>query len=283
MPQVSEMTRPYLAHDEDARGDDKIKYLFYQFRKQAKTMSQEELESFVPMGAYGIFWIILEYMHRNGFSENDICLLSDELRIDEKFIKTIIVDFNLFTVQDGKYISERLIKDLNNAAEKSKKKTEAVNRRWILSRLKKSYVEIFETEPVLNSDEIEKYIDYVNTIQDFEKRLPDILYTTKLLKFKNNPDFHGSINWLLKENHLTTLLNGGYGEIKSWSKHLEYLKNKNTPPEEKEPEFDINTISSKAEAIDYIKREYSTPAEKLTIPPIKYLMKKFDITKQELT
>ena len=282
MAQVSKMTRPYLAHDEDTRNDDKIKKIFFHFRKTSKEMNREELESIIPLGAYGIFWSILEYMHRNGFQDDDIYLLADELRINEIYIKNIINDFELFIKKDSQYISERLIKDLNNAAEKSKKKTEAVNRRWILSRLKKAYIDIFETEPVLNKTEIDTYIDYVDSIEDFENRLPDILYTTKLLKFKNNPDFHGSINWLLKENHLTTLLNGGYGEIKSWQKHIEYLNKKNSSPEDDTKEIDIDTISTKTDAIEYIKSHYKNNTGFIS-PPIKILMKKFDINQKDLS
>ena len=288
MSKVSEMTRPYFSHDEDARGDDKILKLFFSFRKRAKEMTREELEVFVPLGAYGIFWSVLEYMHRNSFKAEDIELLSDDLRIPEKFVLNVLEDFELFEKEENCYISKRLIEDIEKAAEKSKKNTEAITKRWAMSNLKKYYEEIFGATPILEDSEINKFLDYYDKIDDFKKRLPDILFTLKELKFDNNPQFNPSINWLLTENHMGKLVNGEYGKLKNWAAHKaklkaaeKALKEQQAQQEKEEREYvDPETITTKVGAIEYICK-HSPNLEFMSLP-CKQLMKKFDITKEEL-
>lgn len=283
MPRVSEMTRPYFSHDEDARGDDKILKLFFSFRKLAKEMSREDLESFVPIGAYGIFWSILEYMHRNELKTNDIELLSDDLRVSEEYILKILEDFELFQKDNECYFSKRLIENIDRVAEKSKVRADAVNKRWALSYLKKVYQEIFNEIPVLESDEIEKFIGYYNRIDDFKAKLPDILYTVHKLKFDKIPNFNPSINWLLKENNMARLLNGEFGELRSWQKHKDYLKSKEQQRKglSVEDEKEEYVFDSKIDALRYIAE--NTPANITFMNPnLKNVMSQFDITKEEI-
>ena len=51
MAKTSEITKPYFSHDESASQDGKILKMFRDFRKLSKEMTQEELESFVAVGA----------------------------------------------------------------------------------------------------------------------------------------------------------------------------------------------------------------------------------------
>lgn len=300
MPKVSEITRPYFSHDDDARGDDKIKRLYFSFRKFAKEMTKEELESFVPIGAYGIFWSILEYMHRNNFKRHDIELLADDLRIDEKFIKVILEDFDLFELDDDCYVSQRMVDDINKVAEKAEKKSNAASKRWSLSYLKKYYEEIFGTTPVLGDSEVEIYLKFYNKIEDFKEKLPDILYTLKGLKFKDLPDFNPDINWLLKDNHLPSLLNGEHGKLKSWQAHKNKIKQEQIAAEKirkglevEQDELDktiaaeeeeINSICNKIDAIKLIAKNVRgcVSGRFILLPRHKTLMEKFDITMSEV-
>ena len=124
---------------------------------------------------------------------------------------------------------------------------------------------------------------YANKIDDFKNKLPDILFTTKLLKFENNPNFNPCINWLLTENHLGKMLNGEYGKLKSWSKHKEALKKAELSKEQEElQENDINLdlFNTKIGAIEFIATNNQNL--KFINPAHKELMKKFDISIKEL-
>ena len=162
------------------------------------------------------------------------------------------------------------------------------------------YKEIFNKEPVLSKDEKPVYVEFDQTIPDFRKKLPDILYTLKNLKFKNNPDFDPSINWLLSENHLAKLLNGEYGKLQSWQAEKDRLKqqaeyNKRIKASEdvaeskiRQEEEIIANCDSKIKAIDLIvAKSQESGVEifqnfKKIHPRYKDLMKKFDITVKEL-
>ena len=287
MPRVSEVTRPYFSHDEDARSDQKILKLFFSFRKLAQEMTKEELISFVSLGAYGIFWSILEYMNKNEFKTTDIEILADNLRISEKFVLKVLEDYELFFKIDDCYYSTRLLKNIDMVTEKANARSQAASKRWALSDLKKVYTEIFGNAPILQDDEIDKFIDYYTGIEDFKEKLADILYTTKCLKFDNLPNFDPSINWLLTENHMGKLLNGEYGQLKSWQKHKEYLKQKEKEEQERRKglSFDeeLPVFDTKTAAMEYIADSVKDLKSLNFLPPYsKQLMQQFDITKPEL-
>ena len=84
--------KPFFSHDESASQDGKILKLYRDFRKLSKDMTQEELESFVANGAYGIFWRIVEFMHGNNLPVDDIDILADDFRVNVKFIEKILND-----------------------------------------------------------------------------------------------------------------------------------------------------------------------------------------------
>lgn len=280
MPKVTEITDPYFSHDMNARSDEKILKMFFDFRKYAISETTETIKHLVPLAAYGIFWSIVEYMHRNTLRVEDVEILADDLRIDVATIKKVLNEYDLFKVVDGYYVSERINKNLNKVEEKSSKSSEAASRRWTLSNLKKVYNNVFETDPILSNKEANIFYDYSQSIPDFKDKLPDILYTLKYLKFENNPKFTPSINWLLKDNHLTTLLNGGWGKLKSWETHLEYINKKGLIKDEVEPIEKIFT--SKVDALEYLAEQIPDPNSRFIIPNLKNIMNQFDITPKEI-
>ena len=289
MVKVSEITEPYFSHDISTRCDEKILKMLFAFRKSAKEMSREELESFVPMAAYGIFWAIVEYMHRNVLEIEDTEVLSDDLRVAEKFIKMILNEFGLFREEEGKYISDRILRNINKQEEKSNSRAKAAKAKWILSSLKSLCKEILNIDVVLDDSEKAKFLNYSERIENFKEKLPDILYTTKLLKFDNNPKFNPSVNWLLRDNHLGNLLSGEYGEMKSWSKHLAALKKleeqKQAEEQDNEPAEIYTHISSKAVALDILATKCKVYQQKiigLGDPNLSELKNRFDISESEL-
>lgn len=295
MAKTSEITKPYFSHDESASQDGKILKMFRDFRKLSKEMTQEELESFVAVGAYGIFWRIVEFMHGNNLLVDDVDVIADDLRIDTKFIEMILNNYELFRIEGDCYISDRILKNLNKQQSKSEKSKTAVETRWLLSDFDKNFEDIFGKKPVLSSDEIEALKKYSQQISDLREKLPDLLYTLKDLKFETDTKFVPSANWLLKGNNLLRLYNGEFGNLKHKLTEKEIAEQKKLQEEKEaelnkpsELEMQAERISSKADALDFIVGQYrgkSIPMNSgriFLIPTLKDLAKKFDITNAEI-
>ena len=289
MAKVSEITEPYFSHDISTRCDEKILKMLFGFRKTAKEMTREELESFVPLAAYGIFWAIVEYMHRNFLSLDDTDVLADDLRISEKFIKMILNDYDLFRQDDGKYISDRILRNINKQEEKSNSRAKAAKAKWILSSLKSYCKEILKIDLILEDSEKAKFLKYSERTENFKELLPDIIFTVKHLKFDNNPDFKPSINWLLTDNHLPKLLNGEYGKLKSYSEYLTRVKRIEAEKQaEQQEETSVESyahIQSKGVALDILSSKckfYQRKIIGLGDPNLSELKNRFDITDSEL-
>lgn len=295
MAKTSEITKPYFSHDESASQDGKILKMFRDFRKLSKEMTQEELESFVAVGAYGIFWRIVEFMHGNNLLVDDVDVIADDLRIDTKFIEMILNNYELFRIEGDCYISDRILKNLNKQQSKSEKSKTAVETRWLLSDFDKNFEDIFGKKPVLSSDEIEALKKYSQQISDLREKLPDLLYTLKGLKFETDTKFVPSANWLLKGNNLLRLYNGEFGNLKHNLTEKEIAEQKKLQEEKEaelnkpsELEMQAERISGKADALDFIVGQYrgkSIPMNSgriFLIPTLKDLAKKFDITNAEI-
>ena len=295
MAKTSEITKPYFSHDESASQDGKILKMFRDFRKLSKEMTQEELESFVAVGAYGIFWRIVEFMHGNNLLVDDVDVIADDLRIDTRFIEMILNNYELFRIEGDCYISDRILKNLNKQQSKSEKSKTAVETRWLLSDFDKNFEDIFGKKPVLSSDEIEALKKYSQQISDLREKLPDLLYTLKGLKFETDTKFVPSANWLLKGNNLLRLYNGEFGKLKHKLTEKEIAEQKKKQEQEEakrnepsELELQVEKISSKAGALDLIVEQYKGKSIPMSmgkifiLPTLKDLMNKFDITTAEV-
>ena len=133
MSKVSEITEPYFSHDIAARGDEKIMKMFYAFRKQVNTIERKELEALAVLGSYGLFWLIVEYMHRNTLYTTDLDVIADEFRVPEKFVKMVLEDFELFKKDKEHYISDRILENLNKMQEKADSKSKQNNKTAFVS------------------------------------------------------------------------------------------------------------------------------------------------------
>ena len=295
MAKTSEITKPYFSHDESASQDGKILKMFRDFRKLSKEMTREELESFVAVGAYGIFWRIVEFMHGNNLLVDDVDVIADDLRIDTKFIEMILNNYELFRIEGDCYISDRILKNLNKQQSKSEKNKKSAETRWLLSDFDKNFEDIFGKKPVLSSDEIEALKKYSQQISDLREKLPDLLYTLKGLKFETDTKFVPSANWLLKGNNLLRLYNGEFGKLKHKLTEKEIAEQKKKQEQEEakrnepsELELQVEKISSKADALDLIVEQYKGKSIPMSmgkifiLPTLKDLMNKFDITTAEV-
>ena|GEM_PF-6048969 len=274
MAKVSEITAPYFSHD------------MYPQKDKSIVMLMDEL----GYEGYGLYWRIVEFMH-----QNELCVGEERLIAGKDYVekvKSILNDFDLFRIEDNRYISDRILRNLAEQKEKMESKSKAAKARWGLSSLKKIYIEIFGKAPVLSDEEIETYLKLTDKIEDFKTKLPDILFTVKKLKFENNPNFDPSINWLLANKNLPKLLNGEFGPLLSWEKHKKELEQKKKSAEQKEQSelqqeqenqkliAQIDSICNKIDAIEFIVNRNSDL--NFINPAHKSLMQKFDITKKEL-
>lgn len=259
------------------------------------------LKLFITMGAegYGIYWLVVEFMHQNTFVVGEEELLAFKFRVDVEKIKRVMNDFQLFRIEtretDSVYISDRILRNLNYVEQKNEDKKQAANVRWLLSAFNKAYVEFFEEEPILQPSEIESLKKYNEKIPDLKNKLRDILYTLKNIKFDTDVNFKPCANWLLKDNNLARLLNGEFGklkhkktekELKEEQRKLQLEEQKRNEPSEFE--LQIERISDKGEALDFIANFYTD--KKLILnggrtylfPPLRKLTDKFDITEKEV-
>lgn len=274
MAKVSEITAPYFSHD------------MYPQKDKSIVMLMDEL----GYEGYGLYWRIVEFMH-----QNELCVGEERLIAGKDYVekvKSILNNFDLFRIEDNRYISDRILRNLAEQKEKMESKSKAAKARWGLSSLKKIYIEIFGKAPVLSDEEIETYLKLTDKIEDFKTKLPDILFTVKKLKFENNPNFDPSINWLLANKNLPKLLNGEFGPLLSWEKHKKELEQKKKSAEQKEQSelqqeqenqkliAQIDSICNKIDAIEFIVNRNSDL--NFINPAHKSLMQKFDITKKEL-
>jgi uncharacterized protein YdaU (DUF1376 family) len=99
----------------------------FDFRKNKNEFPESILKELVAHAAYGIYWEIIEYLHENSLNIDEVDMLADELRIDSNILSRILNSYDLFKVVDGKFISERVLRNLKLQEEKSEKARQAVN------------------------------------------------------------------------------------------------------------------------------------------------------------
>lgn len=122
-------SKPYFSHDIGTKSDEKIIRLMFDFRKSKNDFPESTLRELVSHAAYGIYWEIIEYLHENSLNVDELDMLADELRIDSEVLKRILSNYELFKIIDGKYISERVLRNLKLQEEKSEKARQSVNAR----------------------------------------------------------------------------------------------------------------------------------------------------------
>lgn len=122
-------SKPYFSHDIGTKSDEKIIRLMFDFRKSKNDFPESTLRELVSHAAYGIYWEIIEYLHENSLNVDELDMLADELRIDSEVLKRILSNYELFKIIDGKYISERVLRNLKLQEEKSEKARQSANKR----------------------------------------------------------------------------------------------------------------------------------------------------------
>ena len=111
----------YFQHDRYARQDPKIKSMLVHFRKESEDKAK---------AAVCVFWWIVEDMHIDDYPVDKLDVFADDYRCDVDFLKSILEDFELFRIENGCYISDRVLQNLKEQEEKSEKARVKANKRW---------------------------------------------------------------------------------------------------------------------------------------------------------
>jgi len=285
----SEITRVYFSHDQDARGDDKIKEMFFDFRKIANDIDLAELKALASISCYSIYWSIIEFMHRNSFHTKDIELIADDLRIEPAYVEKILTEYDLFRKENDEFISDRVIANLSKQKQKSETKQRAAQVRWTMSFYNKVYKAEFGITPVLSDEEIENLIRYSNEIENFKEILPDILYTLNFIEVSKDMKFNPRSNWLLSKTNLAKVLHGEFGKLrhKKTAKEIkaEKLAHQQAKEKEQAPEIDIESVKTRKQALDTLveySRYFHINNKFIINNDAKPLLKMFDITADEV-
>lgn len=113
--------KTYFSHDIYARQDSKIKKLLLHFRKESEDKARSAL---------CIYWWIVEDMHADDFKISDLEVYADDYRCSAELLKSILEDFDLFRIENGCYISDRVLRNVEEMQEKAEKAKRAAARRW---------------------------------------------------------------------------------------------------------------------------------------------------------
>lgn len=289
MSKTFEIVNPYFSHDVDSRADEKIIKMFFEYRRNKKKFG-DIAEDLLPFAAYGVYWAVVEYMHKNELKVSEVEMLADEFRIDSDFLDSILTKFDLFRVEEDMFINDRILRNINKQEEKSNKNKKCANIRWLFSAYNKSYKDEFGIAPILDDSEKRKLIEYSNKIENFRELLPDILYTLHNIKFDDDINFKPTSNWLLKGNNLAQILNGQWGKLKH-KKTPSELRAEQKQAEDEEKELSepgpfekvAETISNKIDAIDLLCQESRLISGRVCVrPSLKELQIRFDITDKEI-
>ena len=121
----------YFPHDVEASSDEKFIAMNYFFRRCEDTQILNALDkSFLPYAAYGLYWKIIEHIHKHKIQTDKLYILADEWRIDEKFLKLVLNEFNLFQIQDDCYISKRVLKNFEEQERRSELARQNAQKRY---------------------------------------------------------------------------------------------------------------------------------------------------------
>ena len=127
--QIYKFKQLYFPHDIFANEDKKITKMLYYFRKNINKFSDNFIKNNFYLASYGLYWLIIQYLHLNKIEVDDIPILADEFRVDEEFLTIIIENFNLFRNEDSFIISDRVLRNLEEIMNKSNKAKQAVETR----------------------------------------------------------------------------------------------------------------------------------------------------------
>lgn len=111
----------YFSHDYDAREDEKIQNLIYQY----------------GMLGYGIYWAIVEMLYKNnGYMQTQYERIAFALHTESEVIKSVINNFDLFEINENAFTSASVLHRLKLRKGKSYSASKAAKARWNKAKAK---------------------------------------------------------------------------------------------------------------------------------------------------
>lgn len=122
----------YFPHDVEASSDEKFFAMNYFFRRVSENKLADLFTAeCLALASYGLYWKIIEHLHKHKQIKVDkLYILADEWRIDKKFLKLVLESFNLFEIKDGYYISNRVLRNIEEQQKRSEIARQNVQRRY---------------------------------------------------------------------------------------------------------------------------------------------------------
>ena len=115
----------YFSHDYNARSDPKLIKLSMKF----------------GMEGIGIYWCVIEMLYENnGTMDYDLEMISYNLHSDINIVKSIIEEFDLFIVNNGKFYSKSCVERLELRNSKSVKASDSAKSRWLEEKKNKNEI-----------------------------------------------------------------------------------------------------------------------------------------------
>ncbi len=247
-----EFQQLYFSHDINASDDFKILNLISDFNWYG----------------YGIFWRIIELLHKNGnrLPKEEVKSIVKIFNFDEKTTYAILNNYNLFSEKEGIYSSIRVGKNLSQMADKRIQKINAINKRWAMQGekdnlaefYKNEYKKVFGESPTLQKPEVKALWDISQNNEDFKEKLPIVFERLSKIKFSDDINYQPLSSWLLEKNHYSKVANGEFSK-KKMDEIKKSLYSSFKPEEYKEP-----TEEEKAEMEEKMKHTRKMLEEKLS-------------------
>ena len=113
----------YFSHDSRAQDDEKIIALRMEH----------------GWAGYGLYWAIVERLRdaEDYTLKANFKALGFALMADEETVRSVVEDYGLFSVEDGRFFSESLIRRMERMDDKSRKAKEAAEARWAKKNVEK--------------------------------------------------------------------------------------------------------------------------------------------------
>lgn len=180
----------YFPHDYNARNDVKVLFL----RQQ------------LGMEGYGIFWYLIECLADSGgkLPLKIVSLLSSQMGVDEKIVKEVINNFDLFKISDNQFSSDRLTHHLDGIKLFSESGKKGALVRWGDRVVNGVAIREVNTPPNANKikEDIKKIKEEDNKSSSIEEPNLELEFEKNIFNPPNFPNWRTDVNSFLKDEYL---------------------------------------------------------------------------------
>jgi len=210
---MKKIKQTYFPHDSNARNDIKL----------------IKLRSKYGYEGYGIYFALIELL----FSEdNNLCIedydtLAFGLQCNPDILKDIIINFDLFIIEDNCFYSKRLDDVINEIQSKSKKASENASKRWNNAKVMPTHsdsnaIKLNKTKQNNIKQRIEDFKKSIHAIEDISDEDKDNFFLYWTEKNKSGSKFRAELQRTFDINlRLKRWASNGFNKNKK-AKYLDY-------------------------------------------------------------